>query len=37
MNLTQVGNHNVIDIDQRVYDLNVTIEQRGDYLTVRQR
>jgi minor curlin subunit len=37
MNLTQVGNHNVIDIDQRVYDLNVTIEQRGDNLTVRQR
>jgi minor curlin subunit len=37
MNLTQVGNHNVIDIDQRVYDLNVTIDQHGDYLTVRQR
>jgi minor curlin subunit len=37
MNLTQVGSNNVIDIDQRVYDLNVTIEQRGDNLTVRQR
>jgi hypothetical protein len=32
-----VGSNNVIDIDQRVYDLNVTIEQRGDNLTVRQR
>ncbi|WP_083684848.1 hypothetical protein [Massilia putida] len=37
MHLTQVGSYNVIDIDQRVYDLNVTIEQRGDNLTVRQR
>lgn len=37
MNLTQMGNRNVIDIDQRVYDLNVNIEQRGDNLVVRQR